>query len=94
MSTACTPGMVARGLRVDAADGGVGVRAAHEGRLQHVGKAQVVDEAAGAGQQREVLDPLDGMADVFGHLTVFFWRPLAERGPIGSGWNGPSRMSR
>ena len=24
----------------------------------------------------------------------FFCRPLAERGPMGSGWNGPSRMSR
>jgi len=28
------------------------------------------------------------------YRSVFFCRPLAERGPIGSGWNGPSRMSR
>jgi len=24
----------------------------------------------------------------------FFARPFAERGPMGSGWNGPSRISR
>ncbi len=27
-------------------------------------------------------------------LLARCWRPLAERGPIGSGWNGPSRISR
>ena len=31
----------------------------------------------------------DGVA-----LLARAWRPLAERGPMGSGWNGPSRMSR
>ncbi len=35
-----------RGAGVDAADRGVGVRAAHERRLQHVGKGEIGDEAA------------------------------------------------
>jgi hypothetical protein len=42
----------------------MGVRAAHERRLQHVGKSQVADEAARASEQRTVLDPLDRLADV------------------------------
>ena len=96
VSTACTPG--SRGRRgVDAADGGMRVRAAHERRLQRAGEAQVVDEARAAREQRPVLDPLDRAADgtrFGGHEPAFFCRPLAERGPIGSGWNGPSRMSR
>ena len=28
------------------------------------------------------------------HWAAFFCRRLADRGPMGSGWNGPSRMSR
>ena len=43
---------------------GMGVRAAHERRLQHVRKLQIVDEAAAALQQRQVLDPLDRLSDV------------------------------
>jgi hypothetical protein len=39
-------GETARPAGIDVADGGMGVRAAHECRLQHAGKAQVVDEAA------------------------------------------------
>ena len=42
----------------------MGVRAAHEGRLQRVRKLQIVDEAAAALQQRQVLDPLDRLSDV------------------------------
>ena len=62
VSTACTAGARAHGC-VDAADAGMGMRAAHEGRLQHAGRAQVVDETAGAGEQRPVFDPRDGFAD-------------------------------
>ncbi len=40
------------------------VRAAHKGRLQRVRKLQVVDKAAAALQQRQVLDPFDGFSDV------------------------------
>ena len=39
-------GQAARSGGVDAADAGVRVRAAHERRLQHSGKFQIVDEAA------------------------------------------------
>ena len=45
------------------------VRAAHERRLQRVRKLQIVDEAAAALQQRQVLDPLDGFSDVYGGLA-------------------------
>ena len=55
----------ARSAGVDAADRGVGMRAAHECRLQRVGKAQVRDEAAGPREQGMVFEPFDGMADVF-----------------------------
>src|SRR5262249_30471985 len=56
------------GAGVDAADRGVGVRAAHERRLQHVGKAEIGDEAAAAREQRAVFKPPDGAADVLGFL--------------------------
>ncbi len=51
---------------VDAPDQRMGVRAPHERDVQHVRKAEVVDEAATALQQRKVLDPLDRLADVAG----------------------------
>ena len=57
-------GKAARGARIDAADCGMGMRAAHEGGLQHIGKAQVGDEASVAGQQRAVFQPLDGVTDI------------------------------
>jgi len=78
------PRRAARRFRVDRANARVPVRAAHECRLQHVRKAQVGDEAAVASEQRPILEPLDGMADVTA-ARHFFCRPLAERGPIGSG---------
>ncbi len=89
-------GMAPRRSGIDAADQGMGMRAAHERRLEHVGKFQIGDEAAGAGDQRAVLEAPDGAADIFcfPHRPGFFCRALAERGPIGSGWNGPSRISR
>ena len=46
VSTACTPACARAARCVDAADARVGVRAAHECRLQHAGKSQVVDETA------------------------------------------------
>ena len=67
------------GGRVDAVHQRVRVRAAHERRLQHLGKAQVVDEAAAALQQRVVLDACDGTADelVFRHAVP--WAPVRAR---------------
>ena len=59
MSTACTPGIRARRLGVDAADRGMRVRAAHERRLRHAGEFEIVDETAFATQQRPVLRPAD-----------------------------------
>ena len=52
VKTACTPGKARAARRVDAADARVRVRAAHEGRVQHAGQLDVVDEAAAAGEQR------------------------------------------
>ena len=61
----------------------MGMRAAHERRLQHVGKAQIVDEAARAREQRAVFEPLDGVADVAGcchglHASLTAQRTLSE----------------
>jgi hypothetical protein len=56
------------GARIDAADAGMRVRAAHEGCLQHAGQAQIPDEPAAAGEQRTVLDPPDRFPDICG-----FW---------------------
>jgi hypothetical protein len=43
----------------------VGVRAAHEGRVQRAGQPDVVDEAAPAGEQRRILLALDRRAEPF-----------------------------
>ena len=39
------------------------VRASHERRMHHAGQAQIVDEAASAGQQRGVFDAADAIAE-------------------------------
>jgi hypothetical protein len=57
-------GDCARGARINAGDGGVGVGTADERRLQHVGKAQVRDETARAREQRAVFDTRDGTANI------------------------------
>ncbi len=49
----------------------MGVRAAHECRFEHAGKAQVGDEAAIAGEQRAVLDPRDRGADASSFRHAF-----------------------
>ena len=54
-----------RGRGVDATDCSVGVRAAHECRLEHAGKGKIGDEAALAREQRRILEPPDGAADGF-----------------------------
>ena len=59
-------GVSLRGAGVDGADQGMGMRAAHECRLQHVGKAQIGDEAARTREQGAIFKPLDGVADVAG----------------------------
>ena len=53
----------ARTLFADGADAGMGMGAAHKGRLQHAGKPQVVDEPARTGEQRPIFNPRDGYAD-------------------------------
>ena len=94
----------ARRAGVDAADGGVRVRTAHESRLQHFRELEIVDEAAAAPKERPVLEPQHAFADRVGlrHSDILykilcvqeFLARGFERGPIGSGWNGPSRKSR
>ncbi len=52
-----------RRLTVDAADEGVGMRAAHKGRLQHAGKMNVVDETAMAAKEIGVFQAANVFAE-------------------------------
>ena len=45
-------------LTVDAADTGMGMRAAHEAGMQHAGQMQVIDEMPLPGEQRMVFQAL------------------------------------
>jgi hypothetical protein len=47
----------------DLQDAGMSVRRSNEGAMQHPGECHIVDEAAGAGQEANVLDPPDRLAD-------------------------------
>src|SRR3954454_8065741 len=85
-------GMLLRGPDVDGTEFGMGMRAAHECRLEHVGKTQIGDEAAGTREQGTIFKPLDGVADKTGcchglhaSLTVAPGRPAlrAPRARIG-----------
>jgi len=49
----------ARGRGVDAADGGVGVRAAYEGEMERAGELEVVHVGIAAGDELGILDALD-----------------------------------
>ena len=62
----CTPGCARAAARIDAADGGVGVRAAQERRVQHPGHPDVVDEARPAHEQVEILHPGRALAECSG----------------------------
>ena len=55
---------VPRGRGVDTPDPGMGVGAAHEGRVQQPRQRDVVDEAALSGQQRRILEARDPRAEV------------------------------
>ena len=59
-------GILLRGPDVDGTELGMGMRAAHECCLEHVGKAQIRDEAAGTREQGAIFKPLDGVADKAG----------------------------
>jgi hypothetical protein len=50
--------------RVDRADCGVGVRAAHEASVQRAGKPYVVDEAPASGQERRIFEARDAGAEM------------------------------
>jgi hypothetical protein len=56
-------GRLPRRAGVDAVDQRVRMRAPHERRVQRAGELQVVDEPPAALQQRQVLDPLERLAD-------------------------------
>jgi hypothetical protein len=69
------PGHGQRGALVDAADFRVSVGTAHERRVQHAGKLDVVDVTAFPAEQRGVLLALDGSAKplaraLFAHRAV------------------------
>ncbi len=59
VNTASTPGQRTRRSGVDFPHQGVGVGTAHERGMAHAGKADVVDEPAGAGQEGAVFQPRD-----------------------------------
>ncbi len=69
------------GADVDAADHGVSMRRAHEAGMQQAGQFQVVDEAAAAGEQRRVLQPLHARAEMLcAHRSAHVPAPLAGAG--------------
>src|SRR5262249_9127042 len=51
-------------------DRGMGMRAAHECRMQHAGNGDIVDEAALARQERPVLEPGNALADQRRHGSI------------------------
>jgi hypothetical protein len=50
--------------RIEGADLGVSVRAAHEARVQRARKPNVVDEAPASGQQRRIFKARDAGAEM------------------------------
>ncbi len=78
------------GADVDAADHCMSMRRAHEAGMQQAGQFQIVDEAAAAGEQRRVLQPLHPRAEMFcAHRSAHFPAPVA-----GEGREGRSPRSR
>jgi hypothetical protein len=75
------PGFAAQRCRdIDRADARMRVRAAHEGRVQHAGELDVVDEERASGEQAGVLVAWDRFAEeAGGHLetestaSTMFW---------------------
>ncbi len=55
-----------RRFGIDAANAGMGMRAAYEGRLQQAGDFEIVDKAAAAAEQRPVFDPQHPVSDRVG----------------------------
>ena len=71
VNTAWTPGMARAAAPSMLAEAGVGVGAAHEGRVQRAGQAHVVDELAPPGQQRGVFEARDPCAEMLrAHLGL------------------------
>ena len=64
VSTRRTPGTAFAASALIDEDPGVGVRAAQERGLEHVGQVDVVDVAPAAAQEALVLDAREGRADV------------------------------
>jgi hypothetical protein len=58
-------------LCLDGADAGMGMGAAHKGRLQHARKPEVIYEPAGTGEQRPIFNPPDGLTDRAALLHAF-----------------------
>src|SRR5579859_2229462 len=56
-------GQPAGGARVDTANAGMGVRAAHERGFEHTGKFQIIDKAALAADERAIFEPQHPFAD-------------------------------
>ena len=77
-----------RRRRIDRADAGVRMRAAHEGRMQRARQLDVVDEARTAGEQSGVFDPRHPRAEL----------PRAHgsgpRAPVGGDIAGDVRTGR
>ena len=63
-------GQPSRAARVDRANAGVGVRAAHDGGVEHALDADVVHVAAAPGEKTTILGATDAGADGGGHGRV------------------------
>jgi len=59
-----------RAVRVDSENAGVGVGTSHDGRVQQIGKAQVVHVATPSGEETTIFAAFDGKADRRGHEIV------------------------
>ena len=53
-----------RRRRVDRADAGMGMGAAHEGRMQHARQLHIIDETRPPGEQSGVFDPQHPRAEM------------------------------
>ena len=81
VSTAWTPGMAQGRARIDRPDARMGMRAAHERRVQHARQLDVVDEARAAGEQGRIFDPRHAGAELpRAHVYAAPYMPAARAG--------------
>ena len=77
MKTATTPGKARAGAVSMAVMPGVGLRAAQDGSMQHVGEFDVIDKGGPAGEKADIFLPGDRRANIgLDHIMLPYW-PVA-----------------